>query len=324
MVSKIRKKREQNRQYALKLKEKRRLYNSMYYEEHKQEIKERVQARYRLNKLKELAKRNDRKRYSKYTGNETCSAFSCNNSRKTFPKKSFFRFPRDKIRCRMWLKNCKRKDLLKVKRKYLYTVHRVCEDHFEERMFLNSLRNRLHHNAIPTLFEITTIENMVDDKDGIPEINSEINQLSNENFFSTSEDEKPSILLDSEIIKSTVKNNKFEYDEDKFIFVEDNEDTEGFVEKKWCAAVNCEHEVTAQPEGIYFFEFPNNFELCKKWAMHCRRTDLMNINPEYLHNNFVLCSSHFDSTEFINDDGKVLKTDAVPKVESLVPLFSQS
>lgn len=44
-----------------------------------------------------------------------------------------------------------REDLLE-KLDRLYKSYRLCEDHFEQRMFTSHLRNRLNTNAIPTLF----------------------------------------------------------------------------------------------------------------------------------------------------------------------------
>ncbi|KYN29292.1 hypothetical protein ALC57_01270 [Trachymyrmex cornetzi] len=40
----------------------------------------------------------------------------------------------------------------------LYKCYRVCSNHFENTMFTNYLRNKLCHNAIPTL-KMTNIRN---------------------------------------------------------------------------------------------------------------------------------------------------------------------
>lgn len=34
----------------------------------------------------------------------------------------------------------------------LHKSKRLCEDHFEPEMFMNSLRNRLKNDAVPTIF----------------------------------------------------------------------------------------------------------------------------------------------------------------------------
>ncbi|KAK7049769.1 hypothetical protein SK128_028255 [Halocaridina rubra] len=36
---------------------------------------------------------------------------------------------------------------------YLYHNLKLCSEHFEDSMFLNSVKNRLHRHAVPTLFE---------------------------------------------------------------------------------------------------------------------------------------------------------------------------
>lgn len=54
-----------------------------------------------------------------------------------------------KYRCRTWIANTKRFDLLDK-----INVHdeRICQQHFEPIMFLNESQNRLQQYAVPSLF----------------------------------------------------------------------------------------------------------------------------------------------------------------------------
>ena len=56
-----------------------------------------------------------------------------------------------KIRCKLWLEASERQDLLENWKEA--EDFRLCQDHFEDSMFLNSLKNRLIQTAIPTIFE---------------------------------------------------------------------------------------------------------------------------------------------------------------------------
>ena len=49
---------------------------------------------------------------------------------------------------------CRRNDLLNKAPEYLYKNCRLCTDHFQDCMFSNNLKNRLNHEAKPTLFNI--------------------------------------------------------------------------------------------------------------------------------------------------------------------------
>lgn len=77
----------------------------------------------------------------------------CSNSRGTSPNLSFFGFPRNEARCRKWIVNCGREDLLKRSLSRLSRRRFLCSDHFEAAMFTNEhKRNRLVWNALPTRF----------------------------------------------------------------------------------------------------------------------------------------------------------------------------
>ncbi|KAL0103736.1 hypothetical protein PUN28_017776 [Cardiocondyla obscurior] len=78
-----------------------------------------------------------------------CAAKACcnNDCNKNI---TFFRFPQDKDRAILWAKAVDRYDLI-VNAEKLYNSHRLCIDHFEEKYFLNDLRNRLMPNAVPSI-----------------------------------------------------------------------------------------------------------------------------------------------------------------------------
>ncbi|XP_051556320.1 52 kDa repressor of the inhibitor of the protein kinase [Myxocyprinus asiaticus] len=79
-----------------------------------------------------------------------CSAPNCSNS--TTIGKQLFRFPKDPVRMRKWLVNCRR-DFEPT------PCSRLCQDHFEESQFEEIARSpaggrKLKPNAIPTLFNV--------------------------------------------------------------------------------------------------------------------------------------------------------------------------
>lgn len=80
-----------------------------------------------------------------------CSAPNCSNS--TNIGKQLFRFPKDPVRQKKWLVNCRRD--------FEPTPHsRLCQDHFEQNQFEEVARSpaggkKLKPNAIPTLFSNT-------------------------------------------------------------------------------------------------------------------------------------------------------------------------
>ncbi|XP_020791761.1 52 kDa repressor of the inhibitor of the protein kinase [Boleophthalmus pectinirostris] len=79
-----------------------------------------------------------------------CSAPHCSNS--TSIGKQLFRFPKDPVRKKKWVVNCRRD--------FEPTPHsRLCEDHFEHSQFEEVARSpaggkKLKPNAIPTIFSI--------------------------------------------------------------------------------------------------------------------------------------------------------------------------
>ena len=83
-----------------------------------------------------------------------CGAIKCTNSSKKHPEKHFFRVPKDPERCRKWVQNSRRHDLLNKSPEYCYNNIRFCSDHFEKVMFQNDRCERLNWNAFPTLFDV--------------------------------------------------------------------------------------------------------------------------------------------------------------------------
>ncbi|KAG5878829.1 hypothetical protein JTB14_023952 [Gonioctena quinquepunctata] len=80
----------------------------------------------------------------------TCAARLCKN-KSYYCNKSFFRFPTDVARARTWDVSCGREDLLE-KFGESHIGYRLCQDHFEDKMFTNQHRDRLNYNAVPSLF----------------------------------------------------------------------------------------------------------------------------------------------------------------------------
>ncbi|KAL4104181.1 hypothetical protein QTP88_019490 [Uroleucon formosanum] len=75
-----------------------------------------------------------------------CILESCGKKKTSNETISFFPFPEDPARCAIWLKNCKLSaDILSIKN------IKICGKHFESKMFLNNLKNKLQPHAIPKL-----------------------------------------------------------------------------------------------------------------------------------------------------------------------------
>ncbi|XP_060857579.1 52 kDa repressor of the inhibitor of the protein kinase-like isoform X1 [Metopolophium dirhodum] len=76
-----------------------------------------------------------------------CIVKSCGELKIQKESVSFFSFPKDPARCKIWLERCQLPaDILQQKNT------KLCGKHFEKNMFLNFLENRLKPDAIPTLF----------------------------------------------------------------------------------------------------------------------------------------------------------------------------
>ena len=85
-----------------------------------------------------------------------CGAINCSNSKMSHPNYSFFQFPKkDADRAKRWLINLRRADLMDKDLVYLHKNIYLCPEHFEDHMFMNSKKNKLVWNAVPTLFKIS-------------------------------------------------------------------------------------------------------------------------------------------------------------------------
>ncbi|KAK7492497.1 hypothetical protein BaRGS_00016370, partial [Batillaria attramentaria] len=95
---------------------------------------------------------------SKRRSGDACSAISCHNARykKECDGISFFRFPSDESRCRVWVQNSRRDDLRGRPAKELHKHgYFLCSYHFEANQFtVPQERKRLNWNAVPTLFDV--------------------------------------------------------------------------------------------------------------------------------------------------------------------------
>lgn len=56
------------------------------------------------------------------------------------------------FRCAYWVEKCEAKYLPTTDLDVLHKTLKLCSIHFEDSMFLNTLKNRLKQTAIPTLF----------------------------------------------------------------------------------------------------------------------------------------------------------------------------
>ncbi|XP_050058322.1 THAP domain-containing protein 5-like [Aphis gossypii] len=79
-----------------------------------------------------------------------CTSLWSNNNEEL--RISFFKFPKDHSRCASWVEKCEAKYLPTTDLDILHKTFKLCSLHFEDDMFLNTLKNRLKQTAIPTLF----------------------------------------------------------------------------------------------------------------------------------------------------------------------------
>ena len=64
-------------------------------------------------------------------------------------------FPKDDERCRKWVQDYRREDLLNMPTKKLYN-YQACSNHSKEFQIKNKeMRNKLNKNAIPTLLDVS-------------------------------------------------------------------------------------------------------------------------------------------------------------------------
>ncbi|GFN73812.1 THAP domain-containing protein 1 [Plakobranchus ocellatus] len=95
---------------------------------------------------------------NKNTHCKWCSAYGCSNSKNKRPELSFLRFPSDPDRCKKWVVNTRRADLLSTPVEALSKAYYLCAEHFEPSCFTeaspNRKRTRLTKLADPTIFNI--------------------------------------------------------------------------------------------------------------------------------------------------------------------------
>ena len=78
-----------------------------------------------------------------------CSALNCTNNSCQNPGKKFFCCPKDKKKCKKWIQNSRRQDLLDKSTDYCYVNIYFCADHFEDSNFMNSNKDKLVWFAAP-------------------------------------------------------------------------------------------------------------------------------------------------------------------------------
>ncbi|XP_030756837.1 uncharacterized protein LOC115882749 isoform X3 [Sitophilus oryzae] len=80
-----------------------------------------------------------------------CAALGCINTSKSCSL-SFFRFPSDENRATIWLKACRREDLLHKADNIHNLSYRLCGQHFASSTFANCACSRLRKNVNPSIF----------------------------------------------------------------------------------------------------------------------------------------------------------------------------
>lgn len=141
-----------------------------------------------------------------------CGAINCSNNKGANPELSFFYFPKDPERCKKWVINCRREDLLRKDIIYLHTNVRLCSNHFELTQFMNEKRNSLVWNAIPTIFDIPNPPKSLSIKRKLPEriSNSKKCKASSEKYADWSKHESDVETVEVENEDTKANNSKDE------------------------------------------------------------------------------------------------------------------
>ncbi|XP_005097051.1 zinc finger protein 658B [Aplysia californica] len=240
-----------------------------------------------------------------------CSAVNCNNERYRRPDLSFFRFPKDKVRCRKWVVNCRRQDLLGKSPESLSIGNVLCSEHFEDSEFMNSVRrNRLNRNntAVPTLFNLN--------------VPNHPRRTAQEVDLDLEGNRSPSSSRISRSTESTVLTTKCSSSSRTSEEISQTQTTQTSFPQKMvmcCAALWCTNRQTTTQSQVLsehrvrdltFHRFPlENDGLLAKWVEAVRRDKF---TPTSVHR---LCSRHFRESDFIEGDRRrVLKRDAVPSI----------
>ena len=109
-----------------------------------------------------------------------CAAIGCSNSQSQ--QMSLFRCPKNAERCKKWIINCRRQDLLPINVDYCSKNIRFCRDHFEDCFFMNSKKNSLTFNAEPRLFNIPNAPKVLTHRRKIEKQSPLKNMKEKENF----------------------------------------------------------------------------------------------------------------------------------------------
>ncbi|GLV31412.1 hypothetical protein CBL_20032 [Carabus blaptoides fortunei] len=87
----------------------------------------------------------------KEKGVDTCAVKTCKNLRGR-DDITFFRFPLNLERCKLWINASNREDLEGKESRFLYENCRVCSKHITAAMFCSEKKKRINAVAIPALF----------------------------------------------------------------------------------------------------------------------------------------------------------------------------
>ncbi|XP_012945156.1 zinc finger protein 585B [Aplysia californica] len=237
-----------------------------------------------------------------------CSAVNCKNERYKRPDLSFFRFPKDKVRSRKWVVNCRRQDLLSKSPESLSIGNVLCSEHFEDSEFATARRNQLRRNntAIPTLFNFNVPN---PPRRSAQELDLDLDLDGNRS---------PSRRSRSTVPKPTKYSSPSPSPSRTLEGI--SQPRTSFRQKMVtsCAALGCTNCQTTQSQvlsehrvrDLTFHRFPmKNDGLLAKWVEAVRRDKF---TPTSAHR---LCSRHFRESDFIEGDRRrVLKRDAVPSI----------
>ncbi|XP_029054742.2 uncharacterized protein LOC114882025 [Osmia bicornis bicornis] len=80
-----------------------------------------------------------------------------------------------------------------------------------------------------------------------------------------------------------------------------------------CSYKNCTARFNRGGEGVHFFRFLKNGDLCKLWLQACGREDLPSLEYQHYHKTRRVCSNHFEKKMYMGPSKSRLLPTAVPK-----------
>ncbi|XP_046141623.1 uncharacterized protein LOC123987773 isoform X2 [Osmia bicornis bicornis] len=80
-----------------------------------------------------------------------------------------------------------------------------------------------------------------------------------------------------------------------------------------CSYKNCTARFNRGGEGVHFFRFLKNGDLCKLWLQACGREDLPSLEYQHYHKTRRVCSNHFENRMYMGPSKSRLLPTAVPK-----------